>query len=128
MMSDYVLDASAVLAVLFKEAGEEIARPYLRDGLISAVNAAEVLNTGFRNSESLERHVQVFRSLEVRVVGFDFEQAVIATTFKPYIKAANLSFADRACLSLGLLRSLPIVTAECSWAKASMGVDVRLIR
>lgn len=127
-MSDVVLDASAVLAVLFKEPGEDFVRPWLRGGWISAVNAGEVLNKRYRPGESLDRTVQLFRSLELRVVDFDFEQSVIAASFEPYARAANLSFADRACLSLGLMRELPVLTAEQNWTKPNLGIDIRLIR
>lgn len=127
-MSDVVLDASAVLAVLFKEPGEDFVRPWLRGGWISAVNAGEVLNKRYRPGESLDRTVLLFRSLELRVVDFDFEQSVIAASFEPYARAANLSFADRACLSLGLMRELPVLTAEQNWTKPNLGIDIRLIR
>ncbi len=127
-MSNCVLDASAVLAVLFQEPGEAFVRPWLRGGLISAVNAGEVLNKRYRPGESLERTVQLFRSLELRVVDFDFEQSVIAASFEPFARAANLSFADRACLSLGLIRELPVLTAEHDWIKPDLGIDIRLIR
>lgn len=127
-MSNCVLDASAVLAVLFKEPGEEVVRPLLRGSLISSVNAAEVIYRRLKNGESLEHHARMFANLELRVIEFDFDQAVIAASFKPYARSANLSFADRACLSLGLLRGLPVLSTEHDWAKVEMGVDVRLIR
>jgi PIN domain nuclease of toxin-antitoxin system len=35
---------------------------------------------------------------------------------------------DRACLALALTRGLPADTAERSWAKLKLGIDIRLIR
>lgn len=127
-MSDCVLDASAVLAVLFQEPGEEIVRPRLRGGLISAVNASAVLSRRFQNGESLQRSAEVLHSLQLRIIDFDWEQAMLATSFKHYAWAANLCFADRACLALGLQRGLPILTAEHNWLKVELGVSVHLIR
>jgi ribonuclease VapC len=127
-MSDCVLDASAVLAVLLKEPGADIVRPHLPGAMISAVNVAEIINRRLKNGESLERNAQVVGSLQMRIVDFDFEQAVMSASFKPYARIANLSLADRACLSLGLLRNVPVLTAEQNWTKTDMGVDVRLIR
>lgn len=127
-MSDCVLDASAVLALLLKEPGADSVRPYLPGAMISSVNVAEVINRRLKNGESLERNAHVFGSLQLRVVDFDFEQAVISASFKPYARIANLSLADRACLSLGLLRNAPVLTAEHNWTKADMGVEIRLIR
>jgi ribonuclease VapC len=127
-MSDCVLDASALLAVLLKEPGADIVRPHLPGAMISSVNVAEVINRRLKNGESLERNAQIVGSLQMRIVDFDFEQAVMSASFKPYARIANLSLADRACLSLGLLRNVPVLTAEHNWTKADMGVDVRLIR
>ena len=42
-MTFAVLDASAVLALLFGETGADDVRPRVRGGLISTVNMAEVL-------------------------------------------------------------------------------------
>lgn len=127
-MSDCVLDASAVLSLLLKEPGADIVRPYLPGAMISSVNVAEVINRRMKNGESLERNAHVVGSLQMRVVDFDFEQAVMSASFKPYARIANLSLADRACLSLGLLRNVPVLTAEHNWTKADMGVEIRLIR
>ena len=127
-MSECVLDASAVLAVLLKEPGEDSVRPHLRGGLISSVNVAEIINRRMKNGESLERNASVIRSLEMRIVDFRFDQAVMSASLKPYARIANLSLADRACLSLALLRNLPVFTAETDWLKADMGVDIRVIR
>ena len=127
-MSECVLDASAVLAFLGKETGADFVRPWLRGGFISAVNAGEVLNQQYRPGNSLEAIIQIFRSLELRVIAFDFEQAVIAATLEPYARAANLSFADRACLSLGMMRGLPVLTADGKWVEPDLGIDIRLIR
>ena len=127
-MSDCVLDASAVLAILLKEPGADIVRPHLPGAMISSVNVAEVINRRLKNGESLERNAQIIASLQMRVVDFDFEQAVMSASFKPYARIANLSLADRACLTLGLLRNVPVLTAEHNWTTADMGVEIRLIR
>lgn len=126
-MSEVVLDASAVLAFLGKERGEEIVRPHLRGGLISTVNAAEVINRQYRPGTSLEKIVSTLRSLEMRVVDFSFEQAVVAASLEPYAKAVNLSIADRACVSLGIMRGALVLTAD-DWTALNVGIDIRLIR
>jgi len=117
------------LHFLGEEPGADLVRPWLRGGFISAVNAGEVLNRRYRPGESLEEIVRVVRSLELRVVDFNFEQAAIAASLEPYAKAANLSFADRACLSLGIsMPGLPVLTADHRWSSLNLGLDLRLIR
>ena len=128
-MTEAVLDASAVLAFLGAEPGADFVRPWLRGGLISSVNAGEVLNRRYRHGHSLEVIIRVFRSLELRVVDFSFDQAAIAASLEPYARAVNLSFADRACLSLGIsMPGMPVLTADHSWAKLDLGLDLRFIR
>ncbi|MBC7817339.1 MAG: type II toxin-antitoxin system VapC family toxin [Planctomycetaceae bacterium] len=127
-MSECVLDASAVLAFLNKETGADLVRPWLRGGFISAVNAGEVMNCLNRPGRPLEDIVQLVRSVEMRIIDFGFEQAVVASTLEPYAKAANLSFADRACLSLGMMQGVPVLTADREWSSVDLGIDIRLIR
>lgn len=127
-MTEMVLDASAVLAFLNQEPGQEHVRPWVRGGVISAVNACEVINRRFRPGSSLADTVAIFHSLEMRVIDFDMEQAIAAASLEPYARAANLSFGDRACLSLGILRNLPVLTAEHGWATLPFSMDIRLIR
>lgn len=123
-----VLDASAVLAFLRNEPGAEFVRPWLRGGFISAVNAGEVMNRLSRPGRSLEQIVHLVRGVEMQIIDFRFEQAVVAASLEPHARAANLSFADRACLSLGMMRELPVLTADQAWSPLDLGIDIRLIR
>ena len=128
-MTEAVLDASAVLAFLGDEPGANFVRPWLRGGLISSVNAGEVLYRRYRPGHSLEEIIRVFRSLELRVVDFNFDHAAIVASLEPYARVLNLSFADRACLSLGISTpGIPVLTADHDWAKLNLGLDLRFIR
>ena len=127
-MPECVLDASAVLAFLNKEAGEDFVRPWLRGSFISAVNAGEVMNRLNRPGKPLEGIIQLVRNIEMRIIDFSFEQAAVASSLEPYARAANLSFADRACLSLGMMQGLPVLTADHAWLPLDLGIEIRVIR
>jgi ribonuclease VapC len=62
------------------------------------------------------------------IVPFDADQAEISGSLAPPTRSLGLSLGDRACLALGKTLQLPVYTADRSWSKLPMDVDVRLIR
>ncbi|MFO0942077.1 MAG: PIN domain-containing protein [Pirellulales bacterium] len=122
-----VIDASTVLAVCRQETGMQEARLLMRSGLISAVNLHEVLMKS--QSDNKREHAEsIVRLAGLRVVGFDETQARLATDIAEKTRGMNLSLADRACLSLGRSRNLPIVSGDRLWAELDVGVEVILFR
>ena len=115
-MAEVVLDASAVLALLNQEPGGDRVEPYLGEGVISAVNAAEVLSklvdAGLTSSEANES----LSLLGLRIVNFDSYDAEVVASLRTRTKPKGLSLGDRACLGLGLRLNALIVTAERPWA------------
>lgn len=127
-MTDYVLDASAVLAALFGERGCEQVIPHLHQATISAVNYSEVLAKTMHLTGSLvdaKRHVDRY---QFEVVPFDAELAAVAASLQKQTRALGLSLADRACLALGLSRSWPVLTADRAWLALELGTTVVCIR
>ena len=120
-MADAVLDASAVLALLNREPGGERVEHYLADGVISAVNAAEVLSklvdAGLTPGESKES----LSLLGLRILGFELRDAEAVAALRTRTKSKGLSLGDRACLALGLRLDVVVVTAERSWAALKIG-------
>ena len=127
-MSEVVLDASAVLAVMHQEPGAEEVWPHLPGAYLSAVNAAEVaaklVDAGADPAEAGDRLLR----LGARVVAFDTGDIVPSAQLRAETRPAGLSFADRACLALARRLGLPAVTADRTWAKIDSEIDVRLIR
>ena len=127
-MSEAVLDASALLALLNQEPGhEEVART-IPDAAISAVNLSEVaakLAEGGMPEESI-REAPEGLALDVHDFGRDlaFQTAML----RPLTKHKGLSLADRACLALGQQLNLPVVTADRVWKELDLEVEVRLVR
>ena len=127
-MSSVVLDASAILAVINREAGAEIVVPRLRGAIVSSVNLAEILSKAGDLKMTLESMKWVIDGLRVEIVGFDEESAYVTGSLREATRSAGLSLGDRACLSLGLLRKIPVVTAEKSWRGLGLDVEVVQIR
>lgn len=127
-MSSVVLDASAVLAVLRKERGAEVVAPVLNGALMSAVNYSEVLKKSVEIGGSMDLARLFLKQCEVKVVDFDSEQALLAAGLYPPTSGQGLSFADRACLALGMSRAGIVFTCEAKFGELELPVQVTLIR
>ncbi len=123
----WVLDASALLALLFDEPGAEIVERGLTTSVISAVNLSEVMH------KSLERGVEVeslrddLEALGVDVLAFDGDAAAEAANMRLVTRAAGLSLGDRACLALARKLDLPAVTADRTWEGLELPDPVAVI-
>jgi PIN domain nuclease of toxin-antitoxin system len=127
-VSKVVLDASAVLAVFFAESGAESVAPVLYGAAISAVNFSEVLKKTVEKHGQLDVAQQFLTQQALKIVPFDREQAVTAASLFLHTASVGLSFADRACLTLGQVMGATVFTAERRMAETSLPIDVQLIR
>jgi PIN domain nuclease of toxin-antitoxin system len=127
-VAEYVLDASAVLALLASEPGTEQVQKSLGSAVMSAVNLAEVLaKLGDRGvSEAEQRLIRM--SLDIEVRSFDEASAWRASRLRGATKSQGLSIGDRACLALALDEGLPALTTDRAWSKLDVGVEVRTLR
>jgi ribonuclease VapC len=123
-----VLDASALLALLLKEAGHEKVAAHLTSSLISAVNFSEVLSRLVRVGAMPDESHQRIVDLGLTVVPFDEPQAVIAASIREAARATGLGLADCCCLALGLNEQLPVLTADRIWQSLGLALKIELIR
>lgn len=124
-----VLDASALLAYLLDEAGADATEEALASGaVIGAVNLAEVLSKLADAGQDPDDAMDRIAVLPFAVVPFDGELAVETARLRPLTANAGLSLGDRACLALGRLRRLPVLTTDGAWRSAAPGVETQVIR
>lgn len=130
MAERFVLDASALLALLFEEPGQEVVLAAITEGdtAMSAVNFAEVVGKLNRLGDGGTRALDVVRSLGIEIVDFGHAQAAQVGALEPVLHRRNISLADRACLVLARIKGWPALTADRPWASLDIGVEVRLIR
>ena len=126
-MSEWVLDASAALAVLKREPGEDRVTEALGEGaVISAVNLSEVV-AKLAGGGMPESEIRAdIRGLRMDVAPFDADAAFAAGLLIPLTRSAGLSLGDRACIALGQRRGLPVLTADAAWAGLGLGVTERV--
>lgn len=127
-MNSYVLDASAVLALLNQEPGAEQVEAVLAESAISTVNYCEVLGKLIDARMPEQEARESIELLNIEIVNFSVEMAQLAAALRVTTKKLGLSLGDRSCLALGLIRKATIITAERAWAKLKIGAHIKLIR
>jgi PIN domain nuclease of toxin-antitoxin system len=127
-MSDYVLDASALLALLNEEDGAELVQELLPQAVLSAVNFAEVVTrlvaVGMPEREIREALIL----LGLKIIPFEDEGAFESGFLYAKTKPLGLSLGDRACLGLAKTLGATALTADRTWQDLNIGVKVKLIR
>jgi ribonuclease VapC len=121
-----VLDASAVLALMDAEPGQEAVAAVLPGALVSAINLAEVVSKlAERGMPAAQAHGDAL-ALGIDVVAFDGSLALDAGALRPLTRAAGLSLGDRCCLALARLRHAAVLTTETRWEPIAKVVDVTI--
>ena len=130
-MMTYVLDTSAVLAVLFKEAGEDVVHAALREGAaFSTVNFAEAVARLARNGMASDRAALALSSLPLDLRDLDEALATETGALFAQTRRFGLSLGDRACLALARQEGVVALTGDRAWLPVGplIGVEIRLIR
>ena len=127
-MPEAVLDASALIALLWDEPGADAVEPLLGRAVVSAVNWTEVLQRYRAHGVETAGKRERVEALGVDVEWFTAEDSAAAAELWAPTRRAGLSLADRACLALARRLGLPAHTADRDWRAVDVGVTVVLIR
>jgi PIN domain nuclease of toxin-antitoxin system len=128
-MNEVVFDASAMLALLQHERGEEkLMSDILERSVASAVSLAEVQSKlvknggdphiAWRDALASVNSVEPYTSEHARIAGD------LITTTEKY----GLSLGDRSCLALAIALKAPVYTTEQVWRDLKVGVPIHVIR
>jgi PIN domain nuclease of toxin-antitoxin system len=124
-----VVDASAILAIIFDERGADAVVTRAREALLSAVNLFEVLDKA-RRMKGLDPQAVLAGLHQMKITFADYSeaQALVAAGLPSHANGRPLSLADRACLSLAIHRHLPILTGDRDWLALDLPITVELFR
>lgn len=129
-MSDfrYMLDASAVLAMMLGEAGGDQVRERLASSQISTVNLSEVVAKLQEGGVPDEVITSSLAELNFDVLAFDQSQAVRAGLLRTATRSIGLSLGDRACLGAAETCNAIAVTTDRAWSKLEVNIAVEVLR
>ena len=127
-MNKYILDASALLALINLEPGHNKIAKILHMSFISSVNLCEVITTlhDKLNIEISETQ-NLVDSLITNIIDFDYNIALEAAKLRKNTKQYGLSFGDRACIATGIHHDMQIYTADRAWSNLNME-NIEIIR
>jgi PIN domain nuclease of toxin-antitoxin system len=127
-MGKVVLDASSVLAALNKEPGGDLVLTRLDEAVISAVNFAEIVSRLTRTGGDIEHILSDLQQLLPDIRPFNASQALATGLLHSPMRDLGLSFGGRACLGLAISLGVPVLTADPTWSKLDIGVQIELIQ
>ena len=128
-MSKFILDASALLALLKNEPGADKVEPLLGQIVMSSINVSETASILLESEMTAQEVQECLLPLISDIVPFDAEQAFKTAELRKHMKNHGLSLGDRACISLGMKMGLPVYTADKVWQKLQLdSLEIELIR
>ena len=128
-MSDVVLDASAVLALLREEPGADIVANHMGNAAISAVNLQEVAKEMLREGAATADVRAILGELALDAHAHDAEAAYAAAELYEKTQIYGRGLGDRSCMALGLQLALPVLTADREWKKIKIkGLELQQLR
>jgi PIN domain nuclease of toxin-antitoxin system len=109
-VTEVVLDASAVIALINKEPGADVVDAVLDDAVISAVNLSEVIAVLIDAGFEFDRAQAMVRRIGLPVIAFDEPQGLHAGGLRATTQrdAAALT-ADRRWATLGLRPAIRLI-------------------
>lgn len=125
---NYVLDSSALLALINDEMGADVVEKCLSQSVISAVNLAETIGKLALENVSVGEISESITDMVRAVIPFDEHLAFLAGRMAPATKAFGLSLGDRACLATAEHLDIEAVTADKIWKKLKTPVTIKVIR
>lgn len=127
-MNEYVLDASALLAMLQNEPGTDIVQENLSNSVISSVSFSETVSRLVRYGMPEHEIQEMLGLLGLEIIPFSEELAYSCGFLVNMTKSSGLSFGDRACLALSKQLNRIALTADRAWLAISIDIKIELIR
>jgi ribonuclease VapC len=128
-MIEYILDSTALIALVGSESGSQRIADLLENSAVSAVNLAETANKLLEKGFSQAEVRESLAKLELKVEDWSEAMAYRSAEFTQYNKSHGLSLGDRACLTLAKHLRATAVTSDRTWSrKPALGVPIMIFR
>lgn len=126
-MTQVVLDASAILALLKGERGASKVAGVIADASVCAINQAEVISHFVHLGAPLDDVRAMLGALPYTVVAADDLLAWEAGSLRAVTASAGLSLGDRFCLALTKRLGVAAYTADKVWRDIAGEVGVKVV-
>lgn len=126
-MSEYVLDSSAVLALLRQERADLNLSEIVPGNIIGLINYSEVVDRFAREGNDRHWIENTLSALQLAIVVPDVALATEAAMLRPQTELYGLLLGDRFCLALALGLKLTLVTTDQRLAEAANAVGAAVI-
>jgi len=129
-VTEFVLDASALMAMLREEPGSRKVADAIAGARMSVFNYAEVVSYFIHAGMDEHEIDAMLDPLPIELLPADKELARLAGHLPGLTADAGLSLGERFCLALAKQKGLPAWTADKAWNRiaAAAGVEVVTIR
>lgn len=127
-MSNVVLDASALLALLNDETGSDRVAEVIPGAAISAVNLSEVVAKLTERGMPGQAVRRALAGIELEIHDFVEGSAFRTGFLRSSTRSLGLSFGDRACIALGQELGAPVLTTDRNWRDLAVGIEIQVIR
>ena len=124
----YVLDSSAVIALIRREQGWESVATALEHSVISAVTLAETMTKLIRLGGEPRLVERLLRALDLEIIPWDERLAWESRDLCSLAWTNGISLADRACLTTARHLDAATLTADAEWKKAGHGIKLSFFR
>ncbi len=132
MKRPVLLDASAVLAFLQGEPGEDVVRQALQSTLclVSAVNQSEVISKALDRGGNKDTIELILSELNYTVIELLPADGTQAGWLRAATRHLGLSLGDRLCLATAQRLNSQVLTADRDWLKLAteLGLNIVCIR
>ena len=128
MIDKYVLDSSAVLALLGNEEGADAVDAILPLAVMSSVNLAEVISKLQERGGEDEAIDGALADLGLTIISFDRTQADKTGKLRKITRPRGLSLGDRACMAFAASRGAIAVTTDKAWKDFDNIARIMLVR
>jgi ribonuclease VapC len=122
-----VLDASAILALLKGERGGSKVAGVVGDAVVGVFNEAEVVSHFVHLGAPVEEIRAMLGALPYSVIPADEALGWEAGALRATTSAAGLSLGDRFCLALAKRLGAPAYTADRAWKDVASAVGVKVV-
>ena len=124
-----VLDASAIIAFLQGEPGEEVVKQALQSDhcVVSAANQAEIIAKALDRGIDAPTIQAILAELNYTVINITAQDGTAAGLLRSQTRAQGLSLGDRLCLVTAQRLKAKLLTADRPWLLAAQALSLNIV-